>query len=200
MIKWPKQVTEVYWRPFVPVRVPVYFEMFLTTGEQVAKIADRFGAALELWAYTALPDWHPCQSHELKDSQYDLWAFYYRDTLHSNSLTMENPWLDEAAQMNPYSYMITINSDVGKEKGDQDGDLIWVESSMGRKVRGKVRLSEGIHPQGLGFAALCGHWSKNQPIARGKGVFFNELLEIDYAHMDPGNLNMDLCVKVKVYK
>ena len=26
------------------------------------------------------------------------------------------------------------------------------------------------------------------------------LLEIDYGHMDPGNLNMDLCVKVKVYK
>ena len=57
-----------------------------------------------------------------------------------------------------------------------------------------------MHPEGIGIAALAGHWSTNQPIAKGKGVFFNELLEIDYQHMDPANLNLDLCVKVKVSK
>lgn len=199
-IRWPKKVEEVYWRTFTPVRVPVYFEMFLTTGEEVAKIAGECGVELDLWAYTALPDWRPCVSHEVKDPEYAFWGFYYRDVLHTNSLTMENPWLDEASQMNPYSYRIVMNTDVARKKGFKDGDEVWVESDAGRKVKGRLRLSEGIHPEGLGFAALCGHWSKNQPIAKDKGVFYNDLLEVDYAHMDPGNLNMDLCVKVKVYK
>ena len=47
---------------------------------------------------------------------------------------------------------------------------------------------------------MCGHWSVNQPIAKGKGVFYNDLIEVDYEHSDPANLNMDLCNKVKVYK
>lgn len=200
VLKWPKKVEEVYWRTSVPVRVPIYFEMFLTTGEEVARVAREYGVEMDLWAYKAMPEWHPCASHEVRDPQYDLWSFYYRDVLHTNSLTMENPWLDEAAQMNPYSYFITINAEVGKGKGLKDGDEVWVESNTGRKVKGKVKLSEGIHPEGLGVAALCGHWSRNQPVARGKGVFYNDLIEIDYAHMDPGNLNMDLCAKVKVYK
>lgn len=36
------------------------------------------------------------------------------------------------------------------------------------------------------------------PIAKGKGVFFNELLELDWEHASPINLNLDLCAKVKV--
>lgn len=33
--------------------------------------------------------------------------------------------------------------------------------------------------------------------ARGKGVFYNELLELDWNHVSPVNLNLDLCVRVK---
>ena len=200
VLRWPKKAEEVYWRTFVPVRVPIYFEMFLATGEEVGKIASEYGVEMDLWTYTALPDWHPCASHEVQDPRYDMWSFYYRDILHTNSLTMENPWLDEAAQMNAYSYFIAINADMGKKKGLKDGDTVWVESAAGRKIKGRVKLTEGIHPEGLGVAALCGHWSKDQPIARGKGVFYNDLIEVDYKHMDPGNLNMDLCAKVRVYK
>jgi hypothetical protein len=50
------------------------------------------------------------------------------------------------------------------------------------------------------MASLAGHWSKDMPIAKGKGVFYNELIEVDYEHLDPGNLNMDLCAKVRIYK
>lgn len=63
-----------------------------------------------------------------------------------------------------------------------------------------ARLMEGIHPEGLAVAACAGHWSKDQPIARGKGVFFNDLLEVDMEHADPVTLNLDICVKVKVTK
>lgn len=202
VVKWPKKPEEVYWRPSTPVRVPIYFEFFKSAGERIREIARDFGVEHDLnyMCYEALPDWYPCPSHGVKDPGFDLWAFYYRDVLHTNSLTMENPWLDEASQMNPYTYNITINVDVARNKGLKDGDLVWVESNYGRKVKGRLKLSEGVHPEGLAIAALCGHWSGNQPIARGKGVFFNELLEFDYEHLDPVNLNLDLCVKVKVYR
>lgn len=200
IITWPKKVEEVYWQPFVPVRIPIYFEFFQTIEEQARPIAERFGFNMDFSRHKPLPDWLPCPSHEVQDPQYDLWAFYYRDVLHTNSFTMENPWLDEAAQMNPYSYRISLNAEVARKKGLKDGDLVWVESDRGRRIKGYLKLTEGIHPEGLGIAALCGHWTDNQPIAKGKGVFFNDLIEVDYEHSDPANLNMDLCVKVKVYK
>lgn len=200
VLKWPKKPQEVYWKPFIPVRVPVYFEYIKKTGEQVRKVAQQFGAQLDYSHYEALPEWRPCPSHLVKDKEYDLWSFYFRDVIHTNSFTMENPLLDELSQMTPYTYTISINTDTGRKKGIKDGDLIWVESAHGRKVKGKAHLTEGISPEGVGIAACAGHWSKDQPIARGKGVFYNELVEIDYEHMDPTNMNMDLCAKVKVYK
>ena len=67
-------------------------------------------------------------------------------------------------------------------------------------VDGKVRLTESIHPEGVGIAALAGHWSEGMPVAKGKGVFFNDLLELDWDHSSPSNLNLDLCAKVKITK
>lgn len=200
VIRWPKKVQEVYWKPFVPVRIPVYFEYVKRAGLEVREVAKQFGVELDYSHYEALPDWHPCQSHMVKDKDYDLWSFYYRDVLHTNSFTMENPLLDEASHMTPYTYRISINSAVARKKGIKDGDLIWVESSHGRKVKGLANVIEGIMPEALGIAACAGHWANGMPIAKNKGIFYNELIEIDYEHMDPANLNMDLCAKVKIYK
>ena len=36
------------------------------------------------------------------------------------------------------------------------------------------------------------------PIAKGKGVFFNDLLELDWDHASPVNINLDLCARVRV--
>jgi molybdopterin-containing oxidoreductase family molybdopterin binding subunit len=69
---------------------------------------------------------------------------------------------------------------------------------MGRKVKGRLRFTEALHPEGLGIAACAGHWSEGMPVAKGKGVFFNELLELDFDHVSPNNLNLDLCAKVRV--
>ena len=70
----------------------------------------------------------------------------------------------------------------------------------GRRVAGRIKATEAIHPEAIGIAACAGHWTKHQPIAKDKGVFFNELLEVDFEHTSPVNLNMDLCSKVKVYR
>jgi len=198
LIKWPKKPEEVYWRPFVDVRVPIYMEFLGPTGEKIAAIAEPRGLKIPREYYEPLPDFLPCPSHICKTPGFDLYAFYYRDSIHTNSFTMENPWLDEAARLDPYSYTIAINSEAGKRKGLYDGALVWVETETGKKVMGRAHLTHAIHPEGLGIAACAGHWGDGMPVAKGKGVFFNELLELDWDHASPANLSLDLCVRVKV--
>ncbi len=198
VLKWPKKPEEVYWRPFVDVRVPVYWEWMPALGDKIAAIAEPRGLPIPKDYYGPLPDWFPCPSHECQAPDFDLFAFYYRDVLHTNSFTMENPWLDEAARMDPFSYAIAINAEVGRRKGLADGDMVRVESSTGRAIEGRVRLTQAMHPEGLGFAALTGHWSDGMPVAKNKGVFYNDLLEDDWQHASPANLGLDLCVKVRI--
>jgi anaerobic selenocysteine-containing dehydrogenase len=198
LIKWPKKPEEVYWRPFVDVRVPIYWEFMPPLADKLNAITVPRGMTMPHEYYEPLPDFLPCLSHQCTSKGFDLYAFYYRDTLHTNSYTMENPWLDEAAQLDPFSYTIAINADTGKKKGLRDGALIRVETESGRKVKGRVKLTQGVHPEGLGIAACAGHWGDGMPVAKGKGVFFNDLLELDWAHASPVNLNLDLCARVKV--
>jgi molybdopterin-containing oxidoreductase family molybdopterin binding subunit len=199
VIKWPKKPEEVYWRPFVDVRVPIYWEFMTPLFEKTNAICAPRGLKIPREYYEPLPDFLPCLSHGCKKEGFDFYAFYYRDVIHTNSFTHENPWLDEAAQLDPISYTIAVNADSGRKRGLADGQLVWVEVESGRKVKGRLHLTQGIHPEGLGIGGCAGHWAeKGLPIAKGKGVFFNELLELDWAHSSPVNINLDLCAKVKV--
>ena len=200
VMKWRKKPEEVYWRPFVDVRVPVYWEWLPRLHERIAAIAEPCGLAIPKQYYAPLPDFNPCISHRCTREGFDFYAFYYRDTIHTNSYTMENAWLDEAARLDPYSYTIVINRATGKRKGLVHGELIRVESEQGRAVEGRVCLSEAIHPEGLGIAACAGHWSDGMPVAKGKGVFFNDFIELDWDHVSPINFSLDICAKVKVSK
>jgi len=200
LVKWDKTPEEVYWRAFTDVRVPLYWEWMPDIWEKTMAISSPKGLDIPKEYYSPLPDWLPCPSHECEHEDFDFIAFYYRDIVHTNSLTMENAWLDEAAQLDPYSYNIAINAGVGREKGLKSGDRVWVENEYGRKVEGKIHLTETMHPEGLGIGACAGHWAKEMPTAKGKGVFFNDLIELDWHHSSPSNLTLDLCVKVKVTK
>ena len=198
VLKWPKKPEEVYWRPFVDARVPIYWEWMPALRDKIAAIAEPRGVPVPEAFYQPLPDWLPCPSHQCEAPEFDLYGFYYRDVLHTNSFTVENAWLDEAAQLDPFTYAIAINADTGRRKGFADGDMVRIESSTGRRIEGRVRLTEAIHPEALGFAALTGHWSDGMPVAKNKGVFYNDLLEHDRAHASPANLGLDLCVKVRI--
>jgi molybdopterin-containing oxidoreductase family molybdopterin binding subunit len=198
LIKWPKKPQEVYWRPFVDVRVPIYWEFMPRLAEKLAAIAEPRGLPVPREYYQPLPDFLPCVAHECTKPGYDLHAFYYRDTIHTNSFTMENPWLDEAARLDPFSYTVAVNAATGRRKGLAEGAAVWIETETGRRVKGRVHLTQAIHPEGVGIGACAGHWGDGMPVAKGKGVFFNELLELDRAHCSPVNLNLDLCAKVKL--
>ena len=113
---------------------------------------------------------------------------------------MEQPWLDEASRMNPYTYHVTMNAAKAMEKGLKDEDIIEIESSTGGKVRGVLKVMEGQHPQTMGIAACSGHWAKGMPIAKGKGTHFDVLIACDLDHVDPVSLNIETAARVKVRK
>ncbi len=112
---------------------------------------------------------------------------------------MEQPWLDEASRMNPFTYFITMNQDTGKQKGLNDKDWVEIESAYGHKVKGIVKLRKGQHPQTISVIS-AGHWAKGQPIARNKGTMFTPLLETFFEKCDAVTLNIETCVKAKVSK
>lgn len=203
---WPKKKEDVYWKWFLPVRVPVYFEYFIDGGEKITKLMKSYGVTkghpLDLdWSrFKALADWYPCPSHveELNPPEFDMYTFYWRSVIHTNSLTQQNPLLDEMSQEDPYVYGIQMHVDTARQKGISDGDWVWIENPSGHKVKGWVALTDGIEPHHLAIAAIAGHWTDYQPIAKGKGTFFNDLVEMDKAHTDPLTLNQDICCRVKI--
>jgi len=150
--------------------------------------------------YTPLAEWFPCPSHEETNPDFDLWAFSWRPSFHTQSSTQNNPWLDEISVNDPFVYLIQINAETGRKKGLKDRDIVYVENKLGRKIKGPVKLVEGMHPEQLGIAGCHGHWARGIPIARGKGQFFDDLVITDKEHTDSLTQGSDACVKVKIYK
>jgi molybdopterin-containing oxidoreductase family molybdopterin binding subunit len=199
-VKWPKKVEEAYWRYFVDCRIPVYLEFMADVKEKMQKITESIGLDVDYTQYSPLINWAPCSIHKVDNPEYDLYCFSYRDVLHTGSATMEQPWIDEASRMNPYTYSICMNEDTAKQRGLKDGDNITVETVTGRQVTGTLKTMQGHHPQTCSIAACSGHWAKGLPIAMGKGTNFDNLLEIDMQHSDPVSLNIETAARVKVMK
>jgi molybdopterin-containing oxidoreductase family molybdopterin binding subunit len=202
LIKWPKKAEEVYWRPFIKARVPIYFEHFKTIGEQVKRITEEYDIPdFETSDFQPLPDWRPCPSHQEKRSEYDLYGVYYRIPFQTFTFTYNNPWLDEASGMDPYTHNIVINTETARRKEIKDGDWLIIESAgTGHRIEGRARLTEAVHPEVIAYASGGGHWSKRLPVAsrHGKGVCPEWLIPSTFDYIDMVSFNQDLCVKVKV--
>jgi anaerobic selenocysteine-containing dehydrogenase len=194
---WPKKAEEAYWRYFTDARVPLYLEFMIDLKKKIKKIADESGITVNWDQYTPFIEWFPCTPHLVKDPKYDLYCFTYRDILHSGSSTMEQPWLDEASKMNPYTYNISMSPDTANQKGLKDKDPIEIESIYGHKIRGTLKLRKGQHPQTIALVS-AGHWAKGQPISASKGAHFFTLLESKFEECDPLAFTMEMCVRVKV--
>jgi anaerobic selenocysteine-containing dehydrogenase len=199
-ISWPKKLEETYWKYYKDVRVPVYWEWTIDMRKKAEKIAEEMGIKQEWEMYSPVPKWFPNPPHLVKDPQYDLYAFCVRDTLHIDSMTMEQPWIDEASRLNPFTYSIVLSSDAAKRKGLKDGDAVELESSRGKKVQGVLKTRKGQHPNTVTIMGTSGHWAKGQPIARGKGVNFSALWDLQWSDLDPVSGSVEPLIKVKVSK
>jgi anaerobic selenocysteine-containing dehydrogenase len=200
MFFYEKTVEESFPGSFTKARVPIYFEYFIDAGEQVKKVTRELG--MDWWDtsyYHPLPEWHPCPAHELNDSEYDLFIANSKLPLINHTIHSENPWVDDICKRNPLDYSILLHPIAAEKKGVKDGDLIWVQSETNR-VKGRVRVTECVHPKVVGTFAIMGRWGREKIISRGKGVHFNSLIKFDWNMVDTLSGQIDFCAKVKVYR
>ncbi len=199
---WHKPLEDVYWRWKVPSRCPVYMEFLIHDRRAVEQIMEDvdFGLELDTPQYTPLPDWFWPASYKELDDEFDLIAFSYRDILHTNNTTFQNPMIDEISKRCPYTFTVTMNSGLAEKKGMKDGDVVWMENKYNIKEKGVIKTMEAQHPKVIGIAGQGGLWAKGRPIAKGKGSNFCKLLPSYLRHYDPITGNIETSVAVKVYK
>ena len=197
----PRAVEHLYWRPFYKGRIPLYMEFLKPAGEEVRRVTDEIGLHWDISDYQPLVEWKPCTAYQEKRSDFDLYATSYKAYMDTFSVTQENPWLQELATKHPWVHNVIINDETANRKGLKDGDTITIESMHGLKVKGKIRLTQGIHPEVLGIASNYGQWAKGKPIAKGKGTHDNSLLPINVEERTEWvSGNLDLCTKVRITK
>jgi anaerobic selenocysteine-containing dehydrogenase len=194
-----KTIQEAYPRPFLDARIPIYIEHFKRAGEEVKRVTHKIGLAWDTSDYQALPDWRPSPAHEESSDEYDLFVANFKMPFLANSISPENPWINELCEHHPYAYKMLINLDTARRKGFKDGDDVWVESTAAR-VRGRIKLTECIHPEVVGIPGTLGHWSAGKPISRKKGVHWNSLVPLELGRIDTVSSTLDATVRIKIYK
>jgi phenylacetyl-CoA:acceptor oxidoreductase len=182
------------------LRYPIpYMEQVKKTGEELASnLADK---GVDWWPtdeYTALPTYFPSKLEEVSP-EYDFYVTTCRVILFSYGANPCLPWMNEIAEDVHGVGYILMNADVAEARGIEEGDEIWVESEVG-KVKGEVKLRQGIRPDTLLIAGQFGHWAT--PVAKDTGrVTQSTLVPTSYSWTDPVTGNQQgLVVKAKVYK
>ncbi len=199
----PRTVDEVYiWANGEPGRVPMYFDFMLEAKGKVEAKAAELGIPWETDDYQALPDWKPGCGHEITDPDYDILPVYHTDAINTDSWLMENPYVNEINEENPYGYTIEMNAATAATKGLATGDKVRLSTQEGVSVEGVLATSEGVHTECV--SVIGGHWgskSKYMPHALDKGV--------PVVHLVPGQTPermdhvcsaFDQCIRVKIEK
>ncbi len=182
------------------LRYPIpYMEDVKRTGEEMAKNLAKVG--VKWWPtteYTPLPVWVPPVLDEVPP-EYDFYVTISRCIETSFGMNADMPWLIDIGEHNLGKRRIVMNKRVAEARGIKDGEEIWVESEVG-KVKGKVKLVEGIQSQTILIAGQFGQWST--PVAKDtKRVTQTTLVPIRPSWTDPvmGAMQGNT-VKAKVYK
>lgn len=200
-VAWRRELGERYPRGVMRLpRLPIYFEHFLEVRPQVEALTKEAGLDWDLSGYQAMPFWKPCPASVEKERGYDLLAVNFKFSFHSFSTSQRNPWLEEITSRHPWGYNLIMNAETARQKGIRDGDSVVVESSEGEQVTGRVKVTQGIHPEVVGVGACFGHWSRGEPAARGKGVHYNTLLPHKISWIDTFSGHLDACAPIKVRK
>jgi anaerobic selenocysteine-containing dehydrogenase len=201
LVTWRRELGERYPRGVLKLpRLPIYFEHMLEVRPKVEALLKEAGLDWDLSGYQAMPFWKPCPATAQKERGYDLTAVNFKFGFHSFSTSQGNPWLEELTARHPWGYNLIMNAESGRQRGIADGDKIIVESCEGETFEGRVKLTQGIHPEVLGIGACFGRWSRGEPLSRGKGVHYNALLPHKMGWIDAMSGHIDACAPVRVKK
>jgi anaerobic selenocysteine-containing dehydrogenase len=205
-------INYTYW-PDNTTRHPMYFVMLLRAANKLKENLASAGLPgipgwddqEEYWAsYNPIPYWRPCKEFLAHNSEFDLWAINWKTPMGPFYCgdTYGNVWLHETMKTwDPYEYAVWLNSATAAKKGIKDGDTIVIESRWG-KTQGKVKVTELIHPDVVGFPAGHGAASPMANPITAEGAYFNALCNLDENNLavDPLTAQVEEGPAVKVYK
>lgn len=113
--------------------------------------------------------------------EYPLHLLPYQPLMVIESGSQNYPWAQEIfLPMHGVGWdtLVEINSETAKTLKLKNGQMVWVESPF-QKIKGKVKFSEGVHPQVVAIPLGQGHYSYGK-WQKGIGVNPNEIIGIDY--------------------
>lgn len=200
-IKWAKSVKERYPRPFYAARIPIYYEYYLTAGEQVKAVTESLGFKWDVERYKPLPGWYPAPGHVDRDNGFELYSVVYKQAFKTATFSNFNPWLAELGQYNERAGKIVLNRKLAQSMGIKEGDRIRVENRRGRVLEGVAHLSECIHPECVGMDHNGGNWAKSLPPRRkgtDTGVHVGTLLDYELKNLDLMDGALEASPKVRV--
>jgi len=129
-------------------------------------------------------DFLPCYKKAAflgETEKYPLVLLPYQPLMVIENGSQNYPWAQEIfLPMHGIGWdtLVELNPETAKTLGLKDGQGVWVESP-GQRIRTRVKISEGVHPQvaaiplGQGHSSY-GRWQKNI------GVNPNEIIGVDY--------------------
>lgn len=185
-------------------RIKLYADQLVGSYETVAKTVKDNGITninLDQYkvAYSPVPTKDhafPTPHREAKD--YPFYLITHKRMYRTQAgNTAQNSILNFAIGADAQENFIALNTATGKQMGIQDGDMVVVESRVGR-AQGKVKLTQGIRPDVIAVSYHYGHWSLGFPDYAKKGTWINQAMEL---HPDRiAGMNSFNDTKVKLYK
>jgi anaerobic selenocysteine-containing dehydrogenase len=130
---------------------------------------------------------------------YPLVFMPYQPLLMMENGSQNYPWAQEIflpMQGFGWTVLAEMNRKTAEKMHLRNGSMIWVESPY-KKIKARVKLSEGIHPQIVAMAVGQGHYAYGK-WQKGIGVNPNEIIGVDYDPLDGKSAFFN--TRVKVYK
>lgn len=203
-----KEAYNFYHHPWGTTRYPIYFERLLDSGGRLRENLASVGLDTipgqdpdDVWLhYQPLPRW--CgRPDDGAGGEYNLYAINWSTPQWRMAAgdQIGNAWVQEFVEVNdPYEYRILINTKTARDLGLQNDDEIVVRAWHGGETQGRVRLTELIHPDALGFPSNHGFKSRQRnPVTR-VGPHYNELLTGDEGAIDPISAGIDRAPRVTI--
>jgi len=148
-----------------------------------AKKKDAWGRPVDPLPVYEPRDWQP-------DANYPLYLINWKEASHTHTRTQNNALLVELKPDNP----LMVNVVTAEKMGLNNDDLVWVESIYGR-VKAKVKLTKGMHPEVVGLQHGFGHWALGE-IAKDAGTSDTVLRPCKADPLSGQAIHKQCCVKV----
>ncbi|MFC1814536.1 molybdopterin-dependent oxidoreductase [Thermodesulfobacteriota bacterium] len=182
------------------LRYPIpYMEHVKKTGEELKQNLAKVN--IDWWPtteYVPLPIYPPSILDEVQP-EYDFYVTITRSMQCGWGINVDNPWLIELGLHDLTQQSIVMNKGTAQQRGIKEGDEVWVESQVG-KVKGRVKLIEGIRPDTILMIGQYGQWAT--PIAKDTGRVSEVCLtpiKADWTCHVTGSMQGNT-VKAKIYK